>query len=288
MTAAVLTPGEVTGPRPAARPRLARPLLALPFALLLVLAVVGPLLAPWDPQSVVATPSSPPSSAHWFGTDTNGMDVFSRVLTATRLDVLIALSVTVLSTLAALVVGLVTGMNEARRGPAGIAARATARGIDLVQAVPTVIGGLVLLSFFGREPLVMVLALALLLLPVQARLVRVEVLRVRSEGYVDAARMSGESEPALIVRHVLPNASHAALENTSAIFGIAVIFCAGLGFLGVGIVPPIPEWGSMLALGATDAAVGRWWGALFPALALGLAVASAAGAARALFAGGAR
>jgi peptide/nickel transport system permease protein len=278
MTAVAIAP-------PRALPDLRRWVPAIPFAVLLLMAVIGPLLAPWDPESVVATPSSPPSAAHWFGTDTNGMDVLSRTLTAFRLDVAIALSVTVLATLAALVVGLVTGMNEARRGPVGMLARGGARGIDLLQAVPAMIGGLVLLSFFGRDPVVMVLSLALMTLPMQARLVRVEVLRVRSEGYVDAARMAGETEAALMRRHVLPNAAHAALENTSSIFGIAIIFCAGLGFLGVGIAPPTPEWGTMLSLGSTDAAVGRWWSALFPALALGLSVAAAAGVSGPLFGG---
>ncbi|OZD11017.1 ABC transporter permease [Rhodococcus sp. 06-156-3C] len=256
---------------------------AVPFGVIVVIALVGPWLTPHDDTTVVGAPSTGPSGQFWFGTDTNGMDVFSRVLSATRLDVGVGLVVTVAATTIALIIGLLAGMNEHRRGPGGMLARASARTVDMVQAIPAMVAGLVLLSFFGRTVPTLIIALTIILIPMQARLVRTEVLRVRSEAYIDAARMSGLHEVRILVRHVLPNSASSALENTSAIFGIAIIFCAGLGFLGVGVPPPTPEWGSMLASGATDAAVGRWWSALFPALALGITVAAAAGATKALF-----
>lgn len=256
---------------------------AIPFVSIVVVAVIGPRFAPHSATTVVGAPSTGPSADFWFGTDTNGMDVFSRVLSATRLDVGVGLAVTVAATAIALFIGLLAGMNEHRRGVGGILARASARTVDMVQAIPAMVAGLVLLSFFGRTIPTLIVALTVILIPMQARLVRTEVLRVRSEAYIDAARMSGLHEVRILIRHVLPNSASSALENTSAIFGIAIIFCAGLGFLGVGVPPPTPEWGSMLASGATDAAVGRWWSAFFPALALGITVAAAAGATKALF-----
>ncbi|MBM7245167.1 ABC transporter permease [Rhodococcus fascians] len=256
---------------------------AIPFVSIVVIAVIGPRLAPHSATNVVGAPSTGPSSEFWFGTDTNGMDVFSRVLSATRLDVGVGLAVTVAATAIALAIGLLAGMNEHRRGVGGMMARASARTVDMVQAIPAMVAGLVLLSFFGRTIPTLIVALTIILIPMQARLVRTEVLRVRSEAYIEAARMSGLHEVRILIRHVLPNSASSALENTSAIFGIAIIFCAGLGFLGVGVPPPTPEWGSMLASGATDAAVGRWWSAFFPALALGITVAAAAGATKALF-----
>jgi peptide/nickel transport system permease protein len=123
------------------------------------------------------------------------------------------------------------------------------------------------------------------LLPSQARVVRSETLRVRGEAYVEAARISGFSEPRLIVRHVLPNVSWPALENTTLQFGSAIFVVAALGFLGIGLPVPTPEWGSMISVGAPAAAVGRWWPALFPAAALALTVVCFAVLGHRLFSG---
>lgn len=247
----------------------------VPFGLLLVLAVVGPYLVNHPATSVVGGQSEPPSGEFWFGTDANGLDVYSRVMTAFRLDILIAICITVIATGVAIVIGLVSGMYQGDRTVLGFVARLLGRAVDLVQSIPVMIAGLVIVSFFGRNAVVITLALAIVLIPFQARLMRTEVLRTRSDGYVDAARMSGESELRLLLRHVLPNSARTTIENTSTIFGMAIIFCAALGFLGVGIPTPTAEWGTMLAAGAPDAAVGRWWPVLFPAAALGLSVWSA-------------
>ncbi|GAC02488.1 putative peptide ABC transporter permease protein [Gordonia namibiensis NBRC 108229] len=244
----------------------------IPFALLLLLAVFGPMLAPQSATEVVGTPSTAPSGEHWFGTDSNGFDVLSRTLTAFRLDILIAIGVTVLATAVGLAIGAIAGMYGSKGGLLGAIAATLGRTIDLVQAMPVMIGGLVIVSFFGRNSVVIALALALVLMPFQGRLMRTEVLRTRNDGFVTAARMSGESEFRILTRHVIPNSCAPVLENASAIFGMGIIFCAGLGFLGVGIPLPTAEWGNMLADGAADAAVGRWWPALFPVLALAYSV----------------
>ncbi|MDS1113436.1 ABC transporter permease [Gordonia westfalica] len=244
----------------------------IPFALLLLLAVFGPMLAPQSATEVVGTPSTAPSGDHWFGTDSNGFDVLSRTLTAFRLDILIAIGVTVLATAVGIAIGSIAGMYGSKGGLLGAIAATLGRTIDLVQAMPVMIGGLVIVSFFGRNPVVIALALALVLMPFQGRLMRTETLRTRNDGFVTAARMSGESEFRILTRHVIPNSCAPVLENASAIFGMGIIFCAGLGFLGVGIPLPTAEWGNMLADGAADAAVGRWWPALFPVLALAYSV----------------
>jgi peptide/nickel transport system permease protein len=255
----------------------------LPLAIMLLLAVIGPWIVPHDPEKVIGLPSIPPGGAFWMGTDSAGLDVFSRVVAATRVNVLIGVLVTVLATGAGIIVGLAIGMNESRRGPLGLLARGTARAVDLLQALPAVIVGLVIVAFYGASVPTMILAIAVIIFPLQARLVRTEVLRVRSEAYVEAGRVAGLGELRLIVRHVLPNSSWPALENTAFVFGVAVILTAALGFLGVGLPPPAPEWGSMLARGASDASVGRWWSATFPTIALILAVSSVALAYSAVF-----
>ena len=247
----------------------------VPFSVLLVLAIVGPWVVPHNPTLVVGVPSEPPSTTFWFGTDSNGLDVFSRTVAAIRLDVFMALAVAVLATAAAMVLGLFVGLWESERNILGFLARTAGRGIDLLQAIPIMVAGLVLVSFFGRNSVIIVLALAIVLTPFQARLIRTEVLRVRSAGFAAAARMSGESDLRVAFLRILPNAWGAGLANVSAIFGMAIIYSAALGFLGAGIPLPAAEWGSMLSLGAPDAAVGRWWPVFFPAAALAFAVWSA-------------
>lgn len=236
--------------------------------LILGAAIFAARVVPYDPTDIVGMPSQPPSGEHWGGTDSTGMDVFSRTVAAARIDVLIALCATVLATSTGVLVGMLIGMNEARRGPLGLSARGISRGLDLLEAVPTIIISLVVVAFFGMSNVTMVIALAVILTPIQARLTRTEVLRVRTEAYLDAARQTGLGEVAVTLRHALPNSIRPALENSSVVFGITIVLTAALGFLGVGLPPPTPEWGSMITRGAGDAAVGRWWSAGFPAVAL--------------------
>lgn len=255
----------------------------LPAALFLVLALIGPWITPWSSTEVVATPGLMPSGTHWFGTDSSGFDVFSRVIAAMRYDVQIALLTAAAATAAGIVVGLTVGMNEAKGRVLGGSARFAARALDLMQAIPAVVIGLVLVAFFGASVGTLVIALSVIHVPIQARLVRTEVLRVRGDAYLDAARMAGESELRLTIRHVLPNSSWPALENSTAVFSVAILLTAALGFLGVGLHPPTPEWGSMISTGASAAAVGRWWPALFPALAMMLCVVAFSNAGHRLF-----
>jgi peptide/nickel transport system permease protein len=163
-------------------------------------------------------------------------------------------------------------MNEGRRGLAGWSARGLARLLDMLDAVPAIIVGLVLVALFGASGTTIVIAIGVVSLPRQAKLVRSAALKVRSDPYVDAARMAGASEHGILLGTVLPNSVRPALENVSAVFGIAITLEAALGFLGVGLPPPTPEWGAMIALGASEALNLRWWGATFPTLALILSV----------------
>lgn len=270
----VTTPPAARAGRPRRRLRTGTLVAAVPVLLLLALAVVGPWITPQDPTRVVGTPSQSPGGEFWLGTDNSGLDVFSRTLAGARIDIVIATGATVLATVVGVLVGLVVGMNESGRGPRGFAARAATRAMDLMEAVPTVIVALVVVSFFGTSTTTMVLTLAVILAPLQARLVRTEVLRVRHDAYLDAARQAGLTEPQLVLRHVLPNSVTPAVHNAPVLFGVTIILTAALGFLGVGLPPPTPEWGAMITRGAGDAAVGKLWAAGAPAVALCLTVAS--------------
>jgi peptide/nickel transport system permease protein len=255
--------------------------LRLPALAILVLAVIGPWLTPYDPITVVAPSGLSPSGDHWFGTDPNGYDVFSRTMDAFRIDVMIGVFAALLASVAGIGFGLLTGMNESKPGLLGYLARTLSRVIDLLQAVPALIIGMVAAALYGTSQTSLTLIMAVVMFPLQARLVRTETLRVRREPYIDAARMAGFREFGLTVRHVLPNASWPAFEYAPILFGSSLVLTAGLGFLGVGVKAPTAEWGTMLAAGASDAAVGRWWGFVFPGLALVLSVVAAS----ALFSG---
>jgi peptide/nickel transport system permease protein len=236
------------------------------------------MFVPFDPEQVVGPTSSAPDATHWFGTDSAGMDVFSRTIAAARVDLFIGLATTVLATGVGILLGMFAGMGESRRGIGGILARGTARVLDLADAVPLIVIAMVAVALFGATPLTMIVVLSIILAPSPARLTRAETLRVRREAYLDAARIHGMSETRLSLRHVLFNAAIPAIENMSVIFGVSIAVAAALGFLGVGIAPPTPEWGSMVSRGTSDLISGRWWAAVFPSIALGLAIVSAAAA----------
>lgn len=259
-----------------------RVLFMLPAFMLIVLALAAPILQTHDPTAVVGRPNVKPSPEFLFGTDSTGLDVYSRVLGATQLNLAIGLLSVLFATLFGAVIGLLISGNESRSGILGFAARGVARAVDLFQAIPATVIGLVLVAFIGSSPWTIVVALSLIMTPIQARLVRVEVLQVRTESFVDAARISGVDGTALLFREILPNALGPALANTTAMFAASTILTATLGFLGVGIQPPTPEWGSMISSGASNIISGRWWAVLFPALAMVYAIVAFALAGHAL------
>jgi len=248
--------------------------LYVPAALVVLVAAVGPFATPHDPVGIVGRPSTAPGGEFWFGTDTNGMDVFSRVVAATRTNLLVAAAATAVATVVAVLIGLVAGVWESQGGLRGVLGRAVARFLDITDAVPSVIIGLVLVALFGASSGTIVAALVVVGFPRQAKLVRSEVLKVRSDPFVDSARMAGSSGTRVMFGTILPNSLGPALENLSAVFGVSIIVEAALGFLGVGLPPPTPEWGTMIATGAADALNLRWWGAAFPTLALIVTVSS--------------
>jgi peptide/nickel transport system permease protein len=254
-----------------------------PVAIVFLIAVIGPWIVPLSPIDVAGSPNLSPGGAFPFGTDSTGLDVFSRTIAAARNDILIATLTSLIATAVGILLGLLIGMNESRRGILGLVGRFLVRVLDLIQAVPAVVIALALVAVVGTSVTSLTIALAIILTPNQARMVRTEVLKVRTDAYIDAARMAGEREFALTMRHVLPNASWPALENSSLVFGASILTTATLGFLGVGLHPPTPEWGSMISTGASDAAVGRWWSFVFPAAALLIAVASFALAGHRIF-----
>lgn len=237
------------------------------FALLCLVAVFGPMLVPYDPLATNAEATlQPPSAEHWFGTDQIGRDLFSRVVVATRLDLLIALGAVMLS----MVVGSLIGAIIGYRG--GILDTVVSRLVDVLMAFPLFVLAMALVAALGNTVANIIYATAIVNLPFYIRLARAEVRPRRHLGYVEAARVGGAGDGRILLRHLIPNIAAPLVIQASVNLGWAVLNAAGLSFLGLGVRPPTAEWGIMVAEGARFIASGQWWIVTFPGLALMLAV----------------
>jgi peptide/nickel transport system permease protein len=251
----------------------------------LVLAAIGPVIAPYDPTSTTPRVAVPPPgiteipgllagliagtleyTPHWMGTDANGFDVFSRVISAPRVDLVIALAANALSLLIGVTLGLLAGYY---RNPL---TELLMRVSDVLQSFPVFISAMILVALAGRSTGNIVLALALLYTPIYIRLTRAEVMSQKVRGFVEAARAMGNSEVVIAFRHVLPNSLMPALIQASVTIGFAILLTAGLSFVGAGVRPPAPEWGLMISTGANQIILGEWWPSVFPGIAISLTV----------------
>lgn len=232
----------------------------------LVLAVIGPYIVPYEVETATSAVNEPPSSAHWFGTDGNGFDVFSRVIAAARIDVTIGLVATAVSFAIGALLGLLTAYFRGWRG------EFVMRVIDTLQAFPVFVLAIIVVVMTGRSIQNVVIVIALLNVPIFLRMTRSQVLSLRERTFVEAARAAGNTELSVAFRHVLPNALSPALAQAPITMGFAILVTAGLSFVGAGVQPPTPEWGAMIAAGADAIVIGQWWVTVFPGVAISLCV----------------
>jgi peptide/nickel transport system permease protein len=232
-----------------------------------LLAIIGPWIAPYSPTMAAGGDQLlPPSGSHWMGTDSVGMDVFSRVISAPRTDLTIALASTVLAILIGTPLGAMAGYYRSRWS------ELLMRVSDLVQSFPVFILAMAAVIVAGHEVTSIIYVIALVNAPIYIRLVRAEVLSLRERTYVEAAVALGESGRTVIFRHLVPNAYGPILSNASVTVGMSMLLTAGLSFIGAGVRVPTPEWGSMIAIGAPNVVTGQWWTSVFPGVALSLTV----------------
>ncbi|MEM1241962.1 MAG: ABC transporter permease [Cyanobacteria bacterium P01_H01_bin.26] len=237
------------------------------FFVMVVFALLGRAIAPYDPiASNAAMALSPPSFAHWFGTDDLGRDVLSRVLVATRLDLGIAVVAVGLS----FTLGSIFGTCAGYFG--GWCDRIISRIIDTLMAFPLFILAMGLVAALGNTVENIIYATAIINLPLYTRVVRAEILVRRDAGYVAAARLAGNGHLRIMATHLFPNVLPVMMVHISLNMGWAILNAAGLSFIGLGVRPPTPEWGIMVAEGATYIISGEWWLAIFPGAVLMLAV----------------
>ncbi|MBV9565102.1 MAG: ABC transporter permease [Bradyrhizobium sp.] len=246
------------------------PLTAIAAAGALVLAliaIIGPSLVPYDPvASDVPHALQPPSASHWAGTDQLGHDVFSRLIVATRLDLAIAVIAVGISFAIGAVIGSLCGYAGGRLD------RAVGRFVDVLMAFPLFVLAMAMAAALGNRVENIVIATAIINLPFYIRFARAEVNVRRNLGWVEAARACGDSHLSVVLRFLLPNILPAMAVQMSLNLGWAILNAAGLSFIGLGVKPPTPEWGIMVAEGARFISTGRWWLVTFPGLALMLSV----------------
>ena len=226
-----------------------------------LIAVFAPALTSYRPDSVEVTARLQPLSwAHWFGTDALGRDVLTRLLHGARISLVTGFVVVVVSAVFGTLVGGVAAYARGR------IEEAIMRLTDLVLCFPPIILALAIAAALGIGTTNTIIAMLVVWWPKFARLAHSLVLVQRSQEYVEAAMVVGFSPGRILLRHIIPNAVGPLIVLVTLDVGNAIITFAGLSFLGLGVVPPTPEWGSMVAEGRE--LVSQWWVATFPGLAI--------------------
>lgn len=232
----------------------------------LLMALVAPLVAPYGENEQIFTAArQPPSSEHWFGVDRLGRDVFSRVLLGAR-DIFTLAGV---GTLLAVISGAAVGLLSGYRG--GWLDEAIMRFFDGLLSIPALLLGLLLVGTIGRSRQGITIVIVVVYTPIVARVVRSVVLGVKNKGFVEAARTQGEPLHAILLREILPSVLPALAVESALRFSYAIFLVASLGFLGVGVQPPEPDWGLMVNE-ARQNVTQTPWALYFPAGAIALLV----------------
>ncbi|MCM2438898.1 ABC transporter permease [Agrobacterium vitis] len=243
--------------------------IGLALALIIVLlSLLSSYIAPFDPMRMAAGPRlSAPSAAHLFGTDEFGRDLFSRVLLGGRLSLGIGLSAVV----SGLVIGGLIGLIAAFGGR--LVEALLLRLIDVLYSFPDTLIALALVAFLGPGIENATLAIAISLVPFYARVAYGLAAAERAKPYIDAARLAGTRSARLVRVHVMPNIVQSLIVMATLGFSSAILSAAGLSFLGLGVQPPSPEWGAILASGRNYITKAPWI-LIFPGLAICLTVLS--------------
>ena len=251
--------------------------LAAAFALFLVVAAVAPsVLAPGDPLAIDPLSAfQPPNLAHWFGTDESGRDIFTRVSHGTGGSLVIGILATAIGLGLGIVLGTMAGM-------LGRFVDFTVnRFLEVLFAFPGLLLALLVILVFGPGTQTATVAVGLATAPGYARIIRGQLISVRSSAFVEAATVLGRGRRQILVGHILPNTLAPLFVLGTLGIGQAVVWASALSYLGLGAAPPAAEWGAMLSAGRTYI-TSAWWMAFFPGLFIVLTAVTATSLGRAL------
>lgn len=231
-----------------------------------LIAFIGPTVAPHNPtETNMLNRSEGPTAEHWFGTDNNGRDIFSRILHGARLTLYIGLLSVGIGALAGIILGLISGYYGRWIDTVIM------RTADVLLAFPGILLALAIVSALGPSLNNVIIALSIYNIPIFARIVRASTLEVRKLEYVESVRALGAGDGKIIFQHILPNITSPIIVQATLQIAVSIISAAGLSFLGLGAQPPVPEWGAMLSGGRN-----YMWDAphitLFPGVAILLVV----------------
>ncbi|WP_431789950.1 dipeptide/oligopeptide/nickel ABC transporter permease/ATP-binding protein [Microbacterium paraoxydans] len=229
------------------------------LAIIALAAILAPLISPYDPLAS-GSPVQPPSGEHWFGTDRQGRDIFSRLVYGARYSLVIGLGATLVALAVACVLGTI-----AATAPKWIS-ETLMRVMDVIMSFPGIALAAVFVAVFGKSLPVLVLTIAFLYVPQLTRIVRANILDQYGEDYVSAVRVMGAGTPRIIVRHVARNAMAPVLVFATVLVADAIVFEASLSFLQAGVPDPEPSWGNVIAAGRNLLMSGAWWATFFPGI----------------------
>jgi ABC-type dipeptide/oligopeptide/nickel transport system permease subunit len=236
-------------------------------AAVIIMAVAAPALAPYEPlKSDFRAMSKPPNERHYFGTDQIGRDVLSRVIYGSRASLTVALGAVLFGTTLGALWGLASGYFGGRFDIV------SQRVIEFLQSFPDLILAMAIAMALGAGFGTVIVAIAITRIPFGGRVIRAVVMSLKELSYVEAARGLGASHLRIMARHILPQCIAPYLILATTHLGVAIIIEAALGFLGVGIPPPTPTWGNMLADSLNAGLVPPWWLVLFPGAAITITV----------------
>lgn len=232
------------------------------IVLLLLVAAFAPLIAPFDPiAQTLDKRLLPPSSTYWFGTDALGRDIFSRIVYGTRITLVIVLLVVVTVGPFGLLIGAISGYYG------GWVDRLLMRITDVFLAFPRLVLALAFVAALGPGIVNAIIAIAITTWPPYARVARAETMVIRNQDYIAAMRLQGASQARIIWKHVVPMCMSSLIVRTTFDMAGIILTAAGLGFLGLGAQPPMPEWGAMISAGR-EQIFDQWWVATFPGVAI--------------------
>jgi peptide/nickel transport system permease protein len=230
--------------------------------LLLLVAAFAPVIAPFDPiAQALDKRLLPPSATNWFGTDALGRDIFSRIVYGTRITLVIVLLVVVTVGPFGLLIGAVSGYFG------GWVDRLLMRITDVFLAFPRLVLALAFVAALGPGIVNAIIAIAITTWPPYARVARAETMVIRNQDYIEAMRLQGASRARIIWKHVVPMCMPSLIVRTTFDMAGIILTAAGLGFLGLGAQPPMPEWGAMISAGR-EQIFDQWWVATFPGVAI--------------------
>lgn len=228
----------------------------------ILLALIGPWLAPYSATEFHLTDKlQGPSAEYWLGTDQYGRDILSRIMIGAPGILLLASSATALGVLLGVTVGTVSAYYGGKFDEVMM------RFMDMMMSFPTLILAMLVLTMVGPAVQNIVIAIALVFTPRVARVIRSVVLDLKTRAFVEAARLRGESDLMIMVREILPNATNAIVVEAAIRISYAILLGASLGFLGLGVQPPTPDWGLMISEARNYVAIAPWL-VLFPSLAI--------------------